>query len=313
VLVTGGSGFIGSNVVAQLVESGHKVVVYDMMQSDRLTPFKDQIQFVGGDVTEWEQLLHAIQAHQVDRIIHLAYYRDIQEQEKNPLRATKVNCAGFNNMLEVARISGIKRVVWASSTAVLGYPHLYQEPVDEDAVLNPITLYGACKAYDEYLSNHYRTVFGLEAIGLRPTVVYGEGRWYRGLSSFTYDMFANAVTGEDFQLDHGDKRVDWLHVKDCARAFVLAAFAPAPKNGIFNITGVVASLKEAAAVVQSLEPKASFKIVPGGREEEYWPAYLDQTRAREQLGYMPQYDLNKGFTSYLESLRASYNKEKVRQ
>ncbi|MBP1933278.1 nucleoside-diphosphate-sugar epimerase [Ammoniphilus resinae] len=277
-----------------------------MFLSERLNQVKESIGFVQGDISEWDQLLHAIKQHQVQTIIHLAYYRDIQEQEKNPHRATKINCLGFNHILEAARIMGIKRVVWASSTAVYGYPHLYNEPVDEDALLSPTSIYGACKAYDEYLSNHYRKAFGLETIGLRPTVVYGDGRWYRGLSNFTYDLFAYATSGKEYVVQHGDKRVDWLHVKDCARAFVLAALVTNTVHGIFNITGQVATLREATEAIQRIEPNARFEIKPGGREEEYWPAYLDGTRAKDELGYIPEFDLSKGCKDYLDILRASF-------
>ena len=110
-LVTGANGFIGSQVVQSLVEKGSKVVVYHSHPvSTRLAPVADKIEFVNGDLMEWETLSGAIKDYGVETIVHLAYYRDIVEQEKRPLKATRINCLGFNNVLEVARLSGVKRV-----------------------------------------------------------------------------------------------------------------------------------------------------------------------------------------------------------
>lgn len=299
-LVTGGSGFIGSQVVKSLVATGSEVVVYGSM-STRLASIADKIEYVKGDLMEWERLLEAIKNYEVEMIVHLAYYRDIVEQEKRPVKATRINCLGFNNVLEVARLSGVKRVVWASSTAVYGLPELYTEPVNEDAPPQPTTLYGACKVYNEYLANHYNRQFGLETIGLRPAVVYGEGRWYSGYSSFTRDLFVNAVTGQSTVVNEADRRVNWIHVKDVAQAFVKACFVERVKHNIFNLQGEVASIRQAAEIVMELVPTAKIEIRGGGKE--LWPNHLDWSRAREELGYQPAFGLKRGITEYLEILR----------
>ena len=98
-LVTGANGFIGSQVVISLVEKGSEVVVYHSTPlSTRLTPVADKIQSVSGDLMEWETLFEAIKKYKVETIVHLAYYRDIVEQEKRPLKAARSNCLGFNNV-----------------------------------------------------------------------------------------------------------------------------------------------------------------------------------------------------------------------
>jgi len=301
-LVTGANGFIGSQVVQSLVGKGSKVVVYHSNPiSTRLASVADKVKFVNGDLMEWETLFGAIKNYGVETIVHLAYYRDVVEQEKRPLKATRINCLGFNNVLEVARLSGVKRVVWSSSIAVYGPPELYTEPVSEDAPAQPTTLYGACKVYNEYLANHYTREFGLETIGLRPAIVYGQGRWYSGRANFARDLFVNAITGQPTIVEGADRRIHWIHVSDVAQAFVKACFVNRVKHNIFNLQGDVASIRQAAGMVRELVPTAKIELRGGGKES--WPNQLDWSRAREELGYQPEFGLKRGISEYLEILR----------
>jgi len=228
---------------------------------NRLGEIKDKVEVVKGDILNVETLFFAIKNYNIDRIIHLAFYIDILGQEEHLLRPLKINCIGFNNVLEVARIMGVKRVVWASSVAVYGSPEYYQtQPVDEDAPTNPTTFYGACKVLDEYLGVHYAKKFGVDTIGLRPTVLYGPGRWYRGLSTFTYDLFVNPALGRSAKVDYGDQTVDWIYIKDVAKAFILAYYVKETKHKIFNISGQVATVKEAAECVRKILPNADILV-----------------------------------------------------
>ncbi|WP_338827561.1 NAD-dependent epimerase/dehydratase family protein [Neomoorella thermoacetica] len=302
ILVTGGNGFLGSQIAKQLVARGEKVVIFDNAPlSSRLEGIKEKINYSRGDIVDLESIIDVIKEHKVRKIIHLAYFRDIALQEKYPTRAVKVNCTGFNNLLEAARLCDIERVVWASSVAVYGAPELYREPVGEDQLPAPTTLYGACKFFDEYLARQFRKTYGLETVALRPTVIYGEGRWYSGYSNVARDMFYDVVTARKAVVYEGNKRLDWLNVEDAARAFVLAIQAKEIKSDVFNLGGEVATVAAAAAVLKELVPDATIEVVGGGKET--WPAALDITRAREELGYQPQYGLREGFARYLEAIR----------
>jgi len=303
VLVTGGTGFIGSNVTKGLIGRGEEVVVFDAMPNvNRLGEAKDKVEVVKGDILDIEDLFNVIKSYNVECIIHLAYFTDILGQEERPLKPIKINCIGFNNVLEAARIMGIKRVVWASSVAVYGPPEYYSDqPVNEDAPTKPTTVYGACKVLNEYMGKHYYEKFSLDNIGLRPTVIYGPGRWYRGLSTFTYDLFAKPALGKPTKVSFGDQKVNWMYVKDVAKAFLLACYVKETKHKIFNLTGQVATVGEAAQCVKKLIPDAVIEVEPGGKEK--WPAHLDTTRAQEELGYTPSYNLEEGFKEYIDIIR----------
>ncbi len=308
-LVTGANGFIGSRIVKDLTANGNEVVVYHSSPiSPRLAPLADKVPFVGGDLIDWETLLGAVRQYRVETVIHLAYFRDIVEQEKRPLKATRVNCLGFNNVLEAARLGGVKRVVWCSSVAVYGPPELYTEPVDEDAPCQPTSLYGACKVYNEYIANHYRRQFGLETIGLRPGIVYGPGRWFSGQASFARDLFVNAVTGRATVLEEADRPVNWVHVGDVSQAFVKACFVGTPRHHVFNIEGGWATIRRAGEIVKELIHSADMKIQPGGKQP--FPR-MDGSRAREELGYEPAFSLRDGISDYLESLRRESQEQRA--
>jgi len=302
ILITGGNGFLGSQIVKQLVAIGQQVTVFDSSPiSSRLAAVKDNINYVMGDILDLESIIESIKQYNVHRIIHLAYFRDIALQERYPTKAVKINCVGFNNILEAARLCDIERVVWASSVAVYGPPDLYREPVGEEQLPAPATLYGACKYFNEYLAQQFYKVYGLETVALRPTVVYGEGRWYSGFSSVARDMFYDVITKKKVVISDGDKRLDWLYIEDAARAFVLAIQAEKIKSRVFNIAGEVATIAEAAGVLKDLVPEVEIEVLKGGKET--WPAALDISRAREELGYRPRYTLREGFQKYLEAIK----------
>lgn len=304
-LVIGGTGFIGSNVVKGLVERSEEVIIFDAMPNiNRLGNARHKVKVIRGDILDIEDVFYVTKTYNVDCIIHLAYSTDILGQEERPLKPIKTNCIGFNNVLEVARIMDIKRVVWASSVAVYGPPEYYSnQVVNEDAPTNPNTVYGACKVLDEYMGKHYYEKFGVDNIGLRPTVVYGPGRWFRGLSAFTYDLFVGPALGKPVKISFGNQKVNWMYVKDVAKAFLLACYVDKTEHKIFNIPGQVATIYEAAQIVQKLVPNAIVDVEAGeGRER--WPAFLDVTRIEKELKYKQSYTLEKGFKEYIDTIRA---------
>lgn len=297
-LVTGGTGFLGQSVMRELVSSGKEVVSYSRSGSKvDLGSLSEQVRVVAGDIADLAHLIETIRAHQVQYLIHLAYFRDIQAQEKEPLQAVQANCLGFVNILEAARLTGIKRVVWCSSAAVYGHTGCYSQfPVNEDAPVWPLNVYGMCKAFNENISRHYWQKLGVDSIALRATIVYGGGR-YRGASGYAYDLFAGPACGQPVKVEHGDLIVDWVHVHDVAKAFVKACHAEHLSHRVFNICGHRCSVKEAAAIVRRLIPEAVIEVLPG--QPEMWVPYLDSSRAIKELGYQPSYSLTEGFAECL--------------
>ena len=307
VLVTGGTGFIGSYAVADLLDRGHDVVAYDISTD---TAILEQLGVAGettvrrGDLADPTDVVRAVKETGATRIVHLGALLTTTARE-NPRAAAEVNIMGTNNVFEAARTldDQVKRVAWASSAAVYAPPHNYDaEWVDEDELVYPDTLYGATKEYNEHQARVYHGDYGLDHVALRPTVAYGPYRETGG-SAFLANIIEKPALGESYSVEYGDQAIDWQHVEDIAQAFRRAAFAPEEDltQRVYNVRGVLATVQEAADTVKQIMPDADIEV--SGEGELPWTQNLDMTKAREDLGYEVQYDLESGFRKYINVLR----------
>src|SRR5439155_6788509 len=151
---------------------GERVVAYDVDVRDNavhriLAPDElARVRFVQGDVLDPLGLLHAARDDEVRDIVHLAAAL-IPTCQAQPALGVRINVDGFNHVLELARVIGARRVVWASSIAVYGPQSRYEGEPDEDAPHGPTTVYGATKSMNEFMARHYHEAFGVESVGLR--------------------------------------------------------------------------------------------------------------------------------------------------
>jgi UDP-glucose 4-epimerase len=307
VLVTGGTGFIGSYVVKDLLEQGHDAVAYDISTDTEILEqlgVAEETEVRRGDLADPTDVIRAVKETGSTRIIHLAALLTTTARD-NPRGAADVNIMGTNNVFEAARTldDQVERVSWASSAAVYAPPHNYDaEWVDEEELVYPDTLYGATKEYNEHQARVYHEDYGLDHVGLRPTVAYGPYRETGG-SAFLANIIEKPALGEPYSVEYGDQAIDWQHVEDIAQAFRRGAFAPEEDltQRIYNVRGVLATVREAAETVEGIMPDADISVSDEG--ELPWTQNLDMTKAREDLGYEVQYDLESGFRSYINVLR----------
>ncbi|MBI3329392.1 MAG: NAD(P)-dependent oxidoreductase [Nitrospinae bacterium] len=310
-LVTGGTGFIGAYVARDLVQSGERVVCFDIDPNARLLGSvvrPDQLQrvtIVRGDVTDWAQLLHALREHRVDKVIHLASLLTSSSEANFPL-ALKVNCQGTDHILEGAALMGLEKVVWASSVAVFG-PRS-QGPdgiVLNDAPHDPQTVYGACKSYNEQMALHYVRKYDLDVIGLRFTLVYGYGKTETvargtGVDYLTELIDKPALGQGPCVVPYGDDQMDWLYVEDAARAIVLASKAGRTRTKAFTVRGDLRPMREVFDYVRTLLPNADMMLHPGSYRQ-IWQ--YDGSVTREEIGYVPEYKIEEGMKRNINMLR----------
>lgn len=309
VFVTGGTGFIGSYVAADLLDHGHDVVAYDLNTDPRILEkleIADDVDIVRGDVTDPTDVTRAVKESGATRIIHLAALLTTTAEE-NPRAALKVNIEGTSNVFEAATtVDSVERVAWASSAAIFAPPTNYDDGSDwwvtEDDLVKPDTLYGATKEYNEHQARVYREAHGLDDVALRPTVAYGPYRETGG-SAFLANIVEKPALGESFSVEYGDQEIDWQHVRDIAQAFRLAAFADEADltKRVYNVRGELASIRDAAEVVKEILPEADLTVSDEG--ELPWTQRLDMSAAQADLGYDPEYDLSRGFRDYINVLR----------
>ena len=315
VLVTGGTGFLGSYVAEDLVGAGHDVVAYDLSTDDRILSklgVADDVTIRRGDISEATDVVRAVRETGATHVVHLAALLTNTARE-NPRSALDVNVVGTNNVFEAARTldDQVDRVAWASSAAVYAPPHNYDtEYVDEDELVYPDTLYGASKGYNEHQARVYHDDYDLSLVGLRPTVAYGPYRETGG-SAFLANIVEKPALGEPFSVEYGDQVIDWQHARDIAQAFRKAAFAPEADLGqrVYNVRGELATIREAVETVRDIMPDADLTVSDEG--ELPWTQTLDMTAAQRDIGYAVEYDLETGFRSYVDTLREEAGLEPV--
>jgi len=241
--------------------------------------------------------------HRVDVVIHLAYML-VPDSNERMGWAIQTNCAGFQNVLEAARILKVRRVVWASTQAVYGRADAYPPgPVSEDVHVNPILVYGACKLFNEHVARYYRQVHGLDNMGFRKSVAFGLGKSRMRDYSIAHLLVENAILGRPVEMPPVDYHANWLYVKDIARAYLLATKAPPAEHTIFNVGGFVHRCSEVIGILKELIPGVTVK-----QQDAYILSHpievYDQTKARalEEFGYEPVYTLVDAVRDYQETI-----------
>jgi nucleoside-diphosphate-sugar epimerase len=303
-LVTGASGFIGSHLVRELANQGKKVIAYDFTpDATYIADCLDQITFVYGDVADMPHLMRVVADHNVGIIFHLAYML-VPDTDNRLSTAIRTNCAGFQNVLEAARIANVRRVVWPSSQAVYGLAEFYpDEPLSEDVFVNPVTLYGACKLFNEHIARFYHKQHGLDSIGFRKPVVYGLGKSRRRDLSVAHLLVENALLGRPLQMPPVDYYANYIYVKDVVRAYLLAAQAPRPEHIIFNVGGHVYRNSEVVELMKDLVPGVTVEYQESLDIPNPIDAYAqDMSRAKAELGYEPAYTLQEGVKDQLKTM-----------
>lgn len=313
-LITGGSGFIPSYVVKGLLAEGHKVVnldlypdrwVYKNVLSDEE---RKEVMTVRGDITNFVLLLNTVKDHSIDKIIHMVACI-WPTSDLDPILATQVNCVGTNYVFEAARILGVRKVVWASSSAVFGPAEKYEgEYIGDDAPHYPDNVYGACKSYQEFMGNHYFNNFGVDNIGLRFSIVYGYGR-DRGTSAFASEMIEKTALGEPYNLPYPTSAViSWEYVEDTARAIIMASKASKTRTRVFTTGGDYRPIGEAVNYIKKLMPEAkiTFHADPDAIFKHLSvtkPKKFNTQKIKEEIGYERQIFMEEGIRRTMNDYR----------
>lgn len=290
VLVTGAGGCIGSWTVAILVESGVQVVAFDL-NDDRsrlsLLMGNDAAQGViweTGDISDYERINDVCKRHKITGIIHLAGLMT-PFCKADPAMGARVNVEGTINVLEAARHHGLRKLAYASSSAIHGMP-----PGGPTIA----TLYGAYKLANEYTAKVYWLDWGVPSVGIRPNVVYGVGRDQGMTSEFSVGV-AHAAIGEPFQVSYGGP-LSWLYAGEAAAAFIAVMCKDQNDAQVFDLNGTCMTVEEGVEILSDLVPE--HQVSTTGTPLPV-PADLSDAPIREHLGDYPS-------ISPLEGIRWTY-------
>ena len=301
-LVTGGAGFIGSNIIRLLNEKGAAVVAYDNLSTGylkNLAPFS-QVDFVEGDVTELDKLKKAMRG--CDTVFHLAASIGNAKSIAFPREDSRINVLGTLNVAEAVRENGVKAVVYSSSAGLFGEPQYL--PVDEKHPCEPDSPYGVSKMAGEKHLLCLGRLYRFRAVSLRYFNVYGINQRYDAYGNVIPIFVTKILKGEELTIfDDGEQTRDFVNVRDIATANVAAA-ENKDASGTFNLgSGKAVTINYLVNTLQ--------KLVSGKMAVKYGPArpgdvrhsLADITRARQVLGYTPLQEIAEGLKDYLDWMR----------
>src|SRR3989344_684622 len=291
VLVTGGAGFIGSHLVALLVQKGIDVRVLDSLISGKRERVTDGAQFIKGDIRDCEALKSAIDG--ITHVVHLAALVSVEESMKDPVSFNDVNVAGTENVLFAAHEAGVTRFVYATSAAVYGDdPSL---PKMEAGALRSQSPYAFSKIMNELQAEMYGRIFGLPTVGLRFFNVYGPGQMgNHPYASVIPRWIEMTKEGKPITIyGDGTQTRDFVHVRDVAEAIYSALVSN--EKGVFNIaSGKETSLNDLMKIIKRTSPKDFDVKNEHSRDEDILRSVADISLACEVLGFNPTVELNGG-------------------
>lgn len=299
VLVTGGSGFIGSHVVDKLRERGIRVRVFDMV----MPTFRDDIEFYHGSLLDLEALRMAMSG--IDAMFHLAAVADVKDVYEDPHYSESINVRGTINVLEAARRSRLQRMVYGSTTWV--YSETTEQYVTEETPLHaPSHLYTATKIASEYYCLSYSKLYGLPVTILRYGIPYGP----RARDGAVIPIFVRkALAGEPLTIagDGGQFR-KFVYVEDLAEGNVLALKSIA-KDRIYNLDGAEkVTIRQIAETIKKLLGDVKIEQVPP-RPGDFSGKEISSERAKTELGWEPRVSFEEGMCRYIAWYR---EREQVR-
>lgn len=310
VLVTGGRGFIGSHVSKQLVDLGHAPIVYDCgkqfvwpLPKTYAANMEYRYQLLEGCVIKPGDLNETLPLRQVLDYYHPAHIIHLASLPVANVSLRRSECAFTNilgstfSLLQALRSCTIRCLVYVSSS--MAYGNFEQDPIPEDALMQPKDVYGAMKLAGEVLVRAYMRAFEIPVVIVRPSAVYGPGdNNHRVLQIWV----ENACQGIPITVNDPDEKLDFTYVEDIAQGLCRAVFAPPQALGeAFNITyGSARLLAEAVAILKELFPRLKVEYA-----EPMWSfrpkrGTLDISKAKKLLGYQPQYPLEEGLGRYAD-------------
>lgn len=290
VLVTGGSGFIGSHVVDKLRDRGITVRVFDMV----FPTFRSDIEFYHGSLLSLESLQMSMSG--VDAVYHLGAVADVKDVFEEPHYSESINVRGTVNVLEAARKAKIKRVIFGSTTWV--YSDVTETNVDENTALRaPSHLYTATKIAGEYYCQSYSKLYKVPVTILRYGIPYGP----RSRDGAVVPIFVQkALRGEPLTIaGDGLQFRKFVYVEDLAEGNVLA-LKSVGENKIYNLDGnEKVSIKQIAETVQKLVGNTKIEYVPA-RPGDFSGKEISSRLANEELGWVPSIRFEEGVRRYID-------------
>lgn len=306
-LITGGAGFIGSNIVKKLVSGGHEITVLDNLSSgyrSNLEPFPG-VRFIEGDIRDGSVVREAVRGAEV--VFHLAASVGNKRSIDHPLLDAEINVLGTLTVLEAAREAGVRKIVASSSAGIFG--ELKTIPIREDHPAEPDSPYGCTKLCMEKECLVYAKLFGMEAVCLRYFNVYGQNQRYDAYGNVIPIFAFKLIKGEKLTIfGDGEQTRDFVHVNDVVQANLKAAMA-AGVSGAFNIASGdrITINKLVEFLVEAYGEKPLLEYGPP-RPGDVRHSLADISAARDSFGFAPEVNMREGLAEYVRWACSEYRR-----
>jgi len=312
-LVTGGAGFIGSNIVEYLIKNNAKrVVVLDNLATgskDNLQPFLSMpnFQFIEGDICDPEDCTKACEG--INYVFHQAALGSVHRSIVNPLATHNVNSTGFINVLLAARDANVKRIVYASSSSVYGDSKIL--PKVEAQIGKQLSPYAVSKMTDELYGEIFAKTYNMEIIGLRYFNIFGPRQNPKGEYAAAIPLFMNALLNDKAPMINGDgeQTRDFTFVANAVQANIKAMLTEGidTSGDVFNIAvGERVSLNQLIETLNKLIGKNIQPEYTTDRPGDVRDSLADISKANSILGYLPEYKIQEGLKITLEWFNKAY-------
>ena len=298
ILVTGGAGFIGSNLVSQLSRQGHEIIILDNLSSGYRSNFEPftHIKYFEGDIRDKVAVKKSIT--DCELVFHLAASVGNKRSIDNPLQDAEINVIGTINILEAARAAGVRKVIASSSAGIFG--ELKILPIKENHPIEPDTPYGCSKLCMEKECLAYAKVYNIETVCLRYFNVYGQNQRFDAYGNVIPIFVNQMIRNETLTIfGDGEQTRDFVNVRDVVQANIKAAFMSGV-SGVYNIgSGKRISINALVDMIRKISG-ANIRIkYSTKREGDVMHSIADISSAREAFGFCPEVEIEKGLEEYI--------------
>lgn len=309
-LVTGGAGFIGSNLVEALLKQGERVAVLDNFSTGKKTnikPFLKEIDLIEGDIRDPKTCQKAMKG--IEIVLHQAALPSVPRSVSDPVLTNEVNVTGTLNLLWAARAAGVKRFVYAASSSAYGDSAAL--PKIETMAANPLSPYAISKLTGEYYCRTFNRLYGLSTTSLRYFNVYGPRQDPHSEYAAVVPRMISALIRDQPGTIYGDgsQSRDFTYIEDCIQAVLLACVAPEVSGEVMNVSfGERVTINELHQKIADLLGKKIRPLYDPPRAGDVKHSLADIGKARRLLGYRPQYNIDRGIEKTMAGLKATLPK-----
>lgn len=310
-LITGGLGYVGSNLAKRLLENGEEVVIFDILPSSKsIESIKDDVKMIQGQLGNLAEVLNAVQANNIDCIYHLGAMITMPA-EANPWAAYSTNANGTYHVLEAARLFNVNSVIFPSGIA--NYGRGAPEVITDDTFQsNPSQIYAVTKIFGERLGEYYHYRFGVNFRCVRFPAICGPGR-REGLAAYASLMVHESAKGRLCQLPIDEKtQMPFIYIKDVVRCLTSLKNTDEAnlRRRVYNVDGFSMPAKEMADTIRKYIPDTKIEFLADENVVKLasdMPKKMDATRAREDWGWKPEYDWDKAVQDFIAEVKANPN------